>query len=160
MNPEYENLIRRFEELPTLIAEKRSKLLNVKQQQEEISYRLSKMEKYTAAEVAQETDKDGKKKYTNQTSRDAETLKRLNENNDYQELKKTLEELGRTRDITEVELQKLQDEFRANQYIVKVLQVSRISDAEETILNQERVIEQLKDTIKNLKSRIPEEGRR
>ena len=52
---------------------------------------------------------------------------------------------------TEIDLLMYQDEFSAARMMVRVLQLTQINHSEDTILRQELVINELKETIINLK---------
>lgn len=154
MKTEYEQLIKRLEEKGPLIEAKRLKILEAKNKLDETNYSITGIEKYTAVDVADEVvPGSDKKAYTNQAARDAETLKRLKAREDYKTLKATALEIAKTRDILEIELERLYTDFKTDQYVVKVQQLSLISEAEETIHEQERLIEQLREVIRNLKAK-------
>lgn len=151
MRPEYESINKRLQELPVLIYEKEKQIIDVNGKLEDTNYALSSKEKYIINEVTVETDADGKKLFSNQSMREAETLKRLQTNSEYQSVKTTARELEKSKAVFEIEHKKLYNEYSAVKYMIRVLELERMEDISMELRDKDRVITELRTAIQELK---------
>lgn len=125
MNEEYKIIFKRLEDLPFLIAEKEREILKLKNDSIDTQYWLNRTEANIKQDIAIETDDDGKRKYSNQDMRDAEFYNRTQSDDEYKNLKEKLDLTETNRQITEIELKKLVNEFNALRYQIKILELTR-----------------------------------
>lgn len=121
------DIIDKLNTLPSQIKEVSLKLLEITEKIPVLKKEINVLRKETALAVANDTSA-GRKNFPNAETREIETQRRLDENEQYQTLANNLEALEHDKAILEIELKNLNDEFSSNRYKAKMF-VSDKTDA-------------------------------
>lgn len=88
-----------------------------------LTEKMKEIETEVAYDVSTESDGNGKRTYSNETSRNAETQKRLKNNPEYWTLKVQYDHLEKQERFTKVEVELLEKKFRVLEQIVTLVRI-------------------------------------
>lgn len=115
---ETKTLKAKLREYPALLRRQKSIVAEKRQALEDVKAARQALEAEMVAEIAAETNGNGKPKFSNAESRAAELINRKRQNPAYQEAEKACREAEWGMNEAQFDLEKLIDEFKAYRYVV------------------------------------------
>jgi len=117
-------------EYPERIFQAKEAVNNLREELKMAETELKEAEAMLITEIALETNGNGKPKFGNERTRQAELIKRQANDKDYQTVLENLKQVQRKLDNAQLNLELLYDEFRATHYI------ARLTEAELRIISR------------------------
>jgi len=127
---ETEKIKNQLAKYPQYIFEAKEAVNNIREELKMAETELKEAEAMLITEIALETNGNGKPKFGNERTRQAELIKRQANSEDYQAVLENLKHIQRKLDNAQLNLELLYDEFRATHYI------ARITEAELRIISR------------------------
>lgn len=123
-------LYKALKELPERIYNLETELVELKRQYHATKELLEQIEVDTTLEVALETTPDGKPRHPNETRRAAEVKRRLNQNQQYTELEKAMDEIRWEMDRKEAQFHLEYNRFNAARACARLMAAEMLKQGE------------------------------
>jgi hypothetical protein len=149
------NTLKEITAAPALIKESELKILEFKNVIAETKKQMDFIKRNTACEVASEMVEGNKKAFPNAESREAETEKRLLQNDKYLELQSSLAQAETQRSEEEINLRYITDTFSANRYKVKLYTADKVERAATNFLGAVQIAAGLSELLSKFGSINP-----
>ncbi len=142
-----QNIIDEMARAPEQIKKTELNILELKNEAMSIKEQLDGIRRAIACEVAASLTDDGKKAFSNAEAREAETEKRLQQDETYQKLKNSLQALETKKAEEEIGLQCLRDVFSVNRYKVRLYTADKVEKAASAFYGGMTIVDKLENIL-------------